>query len=647
MTVPIPKIDDLTYDRLRQLLIGEIQSLITNSSEGGGAGAIAWDDHNPSDPGIALVELLAAMGESISYRCDQIPPAIYHNFLRLVLDRPEPVTAEIRFVLPERLSSVELTSLPAGFPPVPSPEFTHSAGWLTYAGVMDGARFTALRDIAGGDAAYRDAIQQLYLLSNRKITIPAGTQLSEGGLSEIFETVRSVSIRSPRIYADATARHLALDPDLPISLETSNGDASQTRIIHTRTNDGPVWPVLLDAGKDKTYDPNPRIRVSYTGDSGPVVETWSYVQDLLEVGLHDNVFTVDWLSYEIRFGDNVNGRIPPRDATLQIIHLQRVDGQFRQRDVPDINSISIDRVAVALNELPAGVNLAVSPGTSYDSERKLLQQAGALTNSLRLQLFSQSTETLYRSAVQALYDVSNMAVGNTADFAGDIIAGVGLTPLFATGGRHLFDLENAFVEGLLEFKQLERAITANDYETLVREDFNRLVEHNGLPVRRVHARRLNDNGSVAVIVIQDSGPGDATPGATREVLQRVHQFLDRRRLITTRISVQAPAYRSVPIRVTVMTTFTDVAGPLKDAIVRSIKNYFHPLTGGDDGNGWPLGHPLYRSEIFRLIHQFDAVSHVSRVGIGGLVDPDLFELQPLELPEVAISSSDVTIRTDS
>jgi hypothetical protein len=75
--VSLPQLDDRTYDDL----IAEARALIP-------AFAPEWTDHNPSDPGIALLELFAWLAEMLIFRADQISDAQTLGFLRL-LRRPD------------------------------------------------------------------------------------------------------------------------------------------------------------------------------------------------------------------------------------------------------------------------------------------------------------------------------------------------------------------------------------------------------------------------------------------------------------------------------------------------------------------------------------------------------------------------------
>jgi len=71
--LPLPSLDDRTFDQL----LAEGRALIPRYSA-------AWTNHNPSDPGITLVELFAYVTEAALYQLDQVPAASVEQFLRLL-----------------------------------------------------------------------------------------------------------------------------------------------------------------------------------------------------------------------------------------------------------------------------------------------------------------------------------------------------------------------------------------------------------------------------------------------------------------------------------------------------------------------------------------------------------------------------------
>ena len=87
MPLPTPILDDRSWQQLRDELVRRIP--VYNPE---------WTDHNPSDPGITLLELFAFLGENLLFRFNQIPEATRLEFLRLlqVPMRPaEPSTAMV------------------------------------------------------------------------------------------------------------------------------------------------------------------------------------------------------------------------------------------------------------------------------------------------------------------------------------------------------------------------------------------------------------------------------------------------------------------------------------------------------------------------------------------------------------------------
>jgi hypothetical protein len=73
MPIPLPNLDDRTYAELA----AEARALIPSLHPG-------WTNHNPSDPGIVLVELLAWLTEMLLFQVNQVPPANTEKFLKLL-----------------------------------------------------------------------------------------------------------------------------------------------------------------------------------------------------------------------------------------------------------------------------------------------------------------------------------------------------------------------------------------------------------------------------------------------------------------------------------------------------------------------------------------------------------------------------------
>jgi hypothetical protein len=91
--IPPPKLDDRTFHDI----VEEAISMIPRY-------APEWTNHNPSDPGITLIELAAWMTDLLIYRLNQVPDKNYVAFLNLLgikLRAPRAAKALCRFALVE------------------------------------------------------------------------------------------------------------------------------------------------------------------------------------------------------------------------------------------------------------------------------------------------------------------------------------------------------------------------------------------------------------------------------------------------------------------------------------------------------------------------------------------------------------------
>jgi len=89
--IPVPKLDDRTYADI----VSEAMRLIPRYCPD-------WTNHNPSDPGITILELTAWMTELILYRLNRVPEKNYLAFLDMIgikLRSPQPARGFITFDL--------------------------------------------------------------------------------------------------------------------------------------------------------------------------------------------------------------------------------------------------------------------------------------------------------------------------------------------------------------------------------------------------------------------------------------------------------------------------------------------------------------------------------------------------------------------
>jgi hypothetical protein len=83
--------------------------------------------------------------------------------------------------------------------------------------------------------------------------------------------------------------------------------------------------------------------------------------------------------------------------------------------------------------------------------------------------------------------------------------------------------------------------------------------------------------------------------------------------------VTGPTYTVVSVRARVSATRLASPGELVQRIVEALDGFFHPLRGGPERTGWPLGRDVVRAEVLQVIDGVAGADHVLDLA---LVDED-------------------------
>jgi len=171
----------------------------------------------------------------------------------------------------------------------------------------------------------------------------------------------------------------------------------------------------------------------------------------------------------------------------------------------------------------------------------------------------------------------------------------------AEGGSDTENLESVFQRGPHLIKHMERAVTI--------EDFERLAKDSSSEVER--ARCFVDGPRLKVVVIPKGEVEKPIP--TPGLLRTVKSYLLERCLNSIssgEIEVLGPSYKEVRVEVQIVPASSGEATPLELAVRKGLKEYLHPLRGGDDGNGWKFGRNVHLSDVYSLLEGVEGVDHV-------------------------------------
>lgn len=224
----------------------------------------------------------------------------------------------------------------------------------------------------------------------------------------------------------------------------------------------------------------------------------------------------------------------------------------------------------------------------------------------------------------------------------------------ARGGRDSEVLDDAKLRVPGHMRSLERAVTADDYEYLAKQATR--------GVERAHCMHPPNTapGYVRLLVIPSvpNQQGYIAPQSlelSEEAREQIMAYLDQRRLVGTQLEVATPVYHWVATRVRVRRTRGSNLETVRQAVLERLYGFLNPLTGGQEGKGWPFGQSLLMSDIYAELRAIPGIEQVRDVKLyavkldgSAIPDDDGNEVRaeiPV-LPDGVIASLDHEIMDD-
>jgi uncharacterized phage protein gp47/JayE len=226
----------------------------------------------------------------------------------------------------------------------------------------------------------------------------------------------------------------------------------------------------------------------------------------------------------------------------------------------------------------------------------------------------------------------------------------------AIGGAPIEPASEMMSRASRTLRHRHRAITAQDLADLALESSRAVARAVTLtpsfsPIDwqdLSHPAELNRDGTVIVVIV----PAAAQPGCSPalDLLAEVAAYLEARATPDAKLQVIGPTWIATDIDVHVASTTIENSDATLVAVRTAILRFLDPVTGAEDGHGWPFGRRPRTSDLFACISAVPGVDHVSQLAIRcPPFDTDDFGgqipgIDPLSLyPRLLFHARDVTV----
>ena len=184
-------------------------------------------------------------------------------------------------------------------------------------------------------------------------------------------------------------------------------------------------------------------------------------------------------------------------------------------------------------------------------------------------------------------------------------------PFPAEGGADMESIDGLKGRAAGAFKSLQRAVTSEDFQWLACEASSNVG-------RAYCLKKRNAQNEVCTVIIpvRPAGVGyDVKLLPSRELIRRVKEFLDERKLVGTPICVQSPVYKefSITLAITFKSDVLD-EGKTKLRIEKLLRHNFDCLEG-DSGSGWEFGKEVTIGMIMKQLEKINEIFSINSVEV--------------------------------
>ena len=597
MALPVPNLDDRRF----QDLVDDAKRLVQQRCP-------EWTDHNVSDPGVTLIELFAWMTDQVVYRLNRVPDRNYVKFLELIGVSLYPPTAA-RTAVTFWLSA-------------PQPDVVTIASGTQVATVRTDTDEAIAFATVGDLPIIPCSLGRIGSMIDGKTLRDHGEALEKGSGAFCFQKVpapgdalyiglsEAVPSNAVRLRFGADIDGVGVDPNNPpLAWEAWTGDDWEPCELDSDSTGGlnrdgdviihvPRGHVASLISKQRAGWL--RARVTEPVEGQPVYSASPNIKSLAAITIGG---TVDAVNAEIVHEEEVGvsegvsgqrfplkrGPVVPGDGA-PMLEVTGGEGWDEWTHVSDFAGSGPDDRHFVLDPSTGAVHL----GPAVRLADGVLRRYGAVP--------PKGAHLRVRE-----YRIGGGRKGNVAPRALSVLKSS--IPFVsrvenrrpARGGVDGEDIENAKVRGPIRLRARGRAVTTEDYEQLARDAAPDVAR-----VRAVAAGDGADAGSVRVLIVP-SAVGEQgrlrfdqlVPGA--DTLQRITDRLEESRVIGTRAIVEPPVYRGITVVAKLKARPRVNPTRLQEEALAALYEYFHPITGGPDGTGWPFGRPVSVGEIYSVL----------------------------------------------
>lgn len=188
-------------------------------------------------------------------------------------------------------------------------------------------------------------------------------------------------------------------------------------------------------------------------------------------------------------------------------------------------------------------------------------------------------------------------------------------PVPGTGGASAESTDRAVSRAPKQLRDRDRAVTEVDYERIAMDGTRRIARAECIP--DMNQEGESDPGWVTLLIVPNAPRTKPFPstGLKEQVWEAVSDRAPATVVAADRLVVRGPSYVEVTVDTDVVAEGRRSVATLEESVTGELEAFLHPLSGGEEKEGWAFGELPAMSDLYALIEGVHGVDHVADLSV--------------------------------
>jgi predicted phage baseplate assembly protein len=190
-----------------------------------------------------------------------------------------------------------------------------------------------------------------------------------------------------------------------------------------------------------------------------------------------------------------------------------------------------------------------------------------------------------------------------------------VNPDAAFGGQDIEDWNSVYSRGSSYLRHRGRAVTVEDYEDLARNVSRQVARAKCYPNKDLASDSADTvkPGVVSLVVVPENTQAEPRPNL--DLLRRIWKFIDQVREQGFTMVILGPEYVRISVEAVIVPADEFMESDIVSVCQKRLEAFLHPLTGGENSQGWDFGEKPHQSDLYALFESVASLEYVRSLQI--------------------------------